>query len=70
MTRRRQVVPETNICGACAFCRVAPNEKDMFLCWVSPTSLLGDCGESEVVRELPVEPSDPKCMHYQPRHNS
>lgn len=63
-------MPETNICGACAFCRVDKEEKDAYMCWAEPPQLIGDAEEYSVVRGLPVGLSDPKCIHYQPRHNA
>lgn len=63
-------MPETNICGACTFCRVDSEQKEVYLCWVSPPMVVGDSDDYTIVRGIPVEITDTKCIYYQPRHNA
>ena len=70
MAKPKQKSPETNVCGACDFCRVNPAEKEAYLCWVSPPVVItGEDGFGSN-RGYPVELDWPKCMHYTPRLNS
>jgi hypothetical protein len=70
VTRKKTLMPDTDVCGACAFCRVSKETKDRYLCWAMPPMVFVDEDAFNVVREVEVELSEPKCWYYQPRKNS
>ncbi len=68
MAKPKQKPPETNVCGACDYCRLNPEEKESYICWASPPVVIDDGYTSQ--RGLPVGLDWPKCVHYTPRLNS
>lgn len=70
MTRKTTVTQNTDVCGACAFCKVAPGKKDEYECWALPPMPMMDEADLLALRGLPVEVTDHKCWYYQPRQSS
>lgn len=69
MTRAKKSVPDTNVCGACAYCTADTERKDNYLCWASPPAMISDDEGYTIKRGLPVGADWPKCVHYIPRLN-
>lgn len=70
MRKRVVAVPSTDVCGACDFCRAAPDTRDEYLCWVLPPSITETDEGISSHRGLPTGADSPKCHLYTPRRNS
>jgi hypothetical protein len=70
MAKPKQKPPETNVCGACDYCRLNPEEKESYLCWGNLPTAVPDGEGYAVKRAFKVGLTDPKCVHYTPRLNS
>lgn len=70
MRKKAIAIPDTDVCGACTFCRVSPQAKDDYLCMAMPPVVLGSPDDYIAVRGSYVELEDPKCSLYKPRINS
>jgi hypothetical protein len=70
MARKATVTQDTDVCGACVFCKVSKSAKDDYECWAFPPMPTMDETDLLALRGLPVEITDTKCWYYQPRKNS
>ena len=69
MAASKKMAFPADACGACKYCRPDRGDKDTYLCWCSPPSVLGDLEGHGSVRGIEVGLDDPACYFFHQRAN-
>lgn len=72
MARKPATPFPPDCCGACHYC--TKEDRDLFLCWVSPPIATGvvdeESGAEIFTRGVPIDTDSPPCLHFRLRINA
>ena len=70
MAAAKKMAFPADTCGGCKYCRTSKADKGVYLCWVSPPTVVDTGGEEYgAIRGIEVGLDDPACHLFHQRAN-